>query len=561
MSRKETSLLGIDLHEGEIRVVQLKVRSNQSTVEKMGRASMPQGAINHGIISNPELVGNALRSLLDSMAVTATHAVIGLPNDGLSVRTFAVPPAPEGELRMIVEGEVNHHGLIRGVGGAFAFVKLNSDLQPDSNHAWSEDTKIWMDSKHGKVKPNLVTVFAVEQDSINALRDAMTVANLTIEAIEPASYSMYRAILNAEPPQTTFFTVMVSGASTDICVVDQGHLVAFRRIDIGARALAGDNLHSSEFAFAGVNLAAYADEPREAGTRISILNSSALETFSTEVHRTLYYYQREYPNLAMCEKVVLASDDSRLDMLSEELGKTLGFTVDTARPFSSLGDHSSFESSFADRFELVACTAIGLGLHGNILNRAPRIDLFASERNAVADIVSKRNFRGSILTSVMAVVLGIAGCSVYYSQIAKLDADAKNAQAQEQLVKSAIDIKVQERHKQADQYRAFRKLGIPVTAILDSIAGAVAPGTGLTSVNVTNNQAVVIDGEAVNEASMLNTVKALQDCPLLQDLRISWFRQSTNEKPNGPKTGAISFEFKGKTVTLDRIQQGEDKVS
>ncbi|MDR3691949.1 MAG: pilus assembly protein PilM [Fimbriimonas sp.] len=548
MPRKELSTLGIDLNELEIRVIQVRTRGSQPFIEKVGRAAMPAGAIECGVVTRPGLVSEALRSLLNSMEVSSHRVAIGVSGDAVSQRTITVPPAPDEDLASIVRGEVEDHQLVKTAFGAYAYIRLSSECQPAMSHTWTQDNEIWIDSRTSKFKQDLVTVFAIEQETISAIRDAIEGAGLTVEIIEPTQYAMYRSIQLATGLNGTFFGVMVGPSNTDIAVVCKGQLVAYRRIDTGSRAITGDYAPTSEYSYAGIRMSAYADEPHEVVNPDSRLNSLSLEEFSTEVHRTIYYYQREYPDLSQCEQVVLAVDDSRLENLASELSSRLGLTVERARPFGTSLDNPVDQSPFASRAEVVCSAAYGLAMDGIQISKVPRIDLFTEERNAVQNVESKRNFKGSIIVSLLAAAIGIAGVSLYSGQIAQLQSEVKQISTEATQIRSQIDLAVQSRQQQADQYKAFRKRGLPITQILDSIADSVGPGAGLTSVNVSPDRTVVITGEADTETSMLSMMNALNSCPLLQNVKIDWFKQMPQEKAPG-----ITFEFRGTTVTSAQV--------
>ena len=550
MSKKPQSLIGIELHENEIRIVQVVSKANQTSINKMGRIAMPAGCIAYGLVIEPERISEAIKGLLASMNITSTYAAVGVPDECVPVRTLAVPPAPDGELNVIVAGEVDDNHLIRNPNGSYGFVKMSHQSQPEDTHGWDEGAEVWIDSHVSKTRPEMVTVFATEQEVIKGYQAAVEGAGLTITRMEPTHYASYRALMAAEGPSSTFFAIITGPVNTDIAVVSDGQLVAFRRIEIGSRLLTGDNVTSDQYAYLKSVSATSGDT--DTPTRDPRLDRSAVESFSTEVHRTIYYYQREYPSLSECERIITAVDDSRLDRLWEEVGQRLGMNVEAARPFGNCIDRTTVNASFASRFESVGSTAFGLAIEGSVLERAPVIDLFRFERIAAKDDDSKRYLRVSIVASVLAVLLGIGACTVYRSNIYLMDRDIQVAKNASSIAKSAIDLKVKERHSQADQYRSLRKNAIPATEVLDAIAGSISTGTGLDSVTVALDQTVIIDGQSIDESSMLGTIKSLQDCPLIHDLRINWFHQSSPEKGSN-----ISFEFRGKTVTADRLKNPE----
>src|SRR5471030_1062565 len=126
MAGKEPTILGIGLHEQEIRIVQINVRSNRPSLGKIGRAPMPEGGVMNGRVLQPSSVAVAIRLLLNSMGIgTAARVVVGVLGDGTTVRTMSVPRVPYHELPTIIAGEVNHYGLVHTEGGTYSFIRLN----------------------------------------------------------------------------------------------------------------------------------------------------------------------------------------------------------------------------------------------------------------------------------------------------------------------------------------------------------------------------------------------------------------------------------------------------
>jgi len=552
MSKKPTSIIGIELHDSEIRIVEVSNKTGQPTINKMGRIPMPVGNLSYGLVHHDQPIIEAVKGLIASMNITATHAVVGLPDECVPVRTFAVPPVHNDELNIIVAGEVDDNHLLRNEGGAFGFVKMSNQSQPDETHGWDQGAEVWIDSHVSKNRPDMVTVFAAERDLIKGYQSIIEGAGLSITRMEPAHYASYRALLHSEGKSSKFFGIITGTANTDIAVVSEGQLIAFRRIEIGSQMLFGNSVGTEQYAH--LKSLNPNDTDSSAPARSSRFDRTALEAFSTEIHRTIYYFQREYPALSDCEKIIMAIDDVRIDGIWEEIGSRLGMNVELARPFGTAIDRSPGAMASANRFETVGSTAFGLALDGQSLEQAPSIDLFRFERLAAKDDSSKRNLRFSIVASVVAVFLGIGTCMAYRSNIYLMEREIQSFKNTTSMAKSAIDQKVKGRHDQADLYRSLRKNAIPAVEVLDGIAGSIAGGTGLQSVAVGVDQSVVIDGLAVDESSMLATIKGLQDSPLIHDLRINYFHQADQGKGS-----AISFELKGKTVTADHLKVADLK--
>jgi type IV pilus assembly protein PilM len=565
MARKEPTILGIDLHEQEIRVVQVNVRSNKPSFGKIGRAPMPEGAVLNGRILHPGPVAVALRLLLNSMGIGSTgRVVVGVLGDGTTLRTMSVPPVPDHELPTIIAGEVNHYGLVHTAGGAYSYLRLNphnrgSSPETKGSAAPGDKRETWLDPEAGDQNPAVVTVVAVEEDILNSLRETIEQANLTIEAIEPTQYAMFRTIMFAAGSSATLFALMVSPANTDVAFVHKGMIVGYRRIDIGSRLLTLEYTTTTDAPGApqptAIATDAYAHaSPTSQGGGGSSLNRLAVESLSLEVQRTLNYYQREFPSAAIEDHVYLAIDDARIDEVAGELSLSLGVAVEPIRP-SVNAQESNDSAESGSALSPIYSAAFGLAVHGQtIMGRVPRLDLFSKQRAGVQQAETQRNFRGSIITSLFAIALGTTGYLLYHKQITSLEVETNNTTARTMAIKSKTGEALMERHKQEEQYKALRSEGIPVTEIIDYLANSFKPGNGLDTLSIAPDLSVTVMGQSVNEALMIDLYQTLQRCPVLTGMKIVRFGKMPPEQGVG-----VSFEIDGKAVSVGRIRLPEEK--
>jgi Tfp pilus assembly PilM family ATPase len=564
MARKEPSILGIDLHEQEIRVVQVNVRSNRPTLGKIGRAPMPEGAVMNGRVLHPGPVAVALRLLLNSMGIGPTaRAVIGVLGDGTTLRTMSVPPVPDHELPTIIAGEVNHYGLVRTAGGAYSFLRLNPHNRTTPAERATQDSgdkrETWLDPEAGDQNPAVVTVVAVEEEILTSLRETIEQANLTIEAIEPTQYGMFRTIMSTAGAGATLFALMVSPANTDVAFVHKGLIVGYRRIDIGSRLLALEYTTNADAPGSPGPVALGVDafgntHPPSQGERSGSLNRLAVESLSLEVQRTLNYYQREFPAAAIEDHVFLAIDDARIDDVARELTLSLGVSVEAIRPALNAQDSPDSADTGAALSSIYAA-AFGLAVHGQpIMGRVPRIDLFTKQRAGVQQAETQRNFRGSVITSLLAIALGTIGYFLYHKQIADLQVATNDTTARTMQIKGKTSDALMQRRKQEDQYKALREEGVPVTEILDYLANSFRPGSGLDSILIQPDLSIAIQGESINEELMIDTYQTLQRCPVMTNMRIVKFAKLPPEMGVG-----VGFEVDGKAVSVGRIRLAEEK--
>ena len=548
MARKDSSILGVDLHEQEIRIVEIGLRSNKPFLGKIGRAPMPEGAILNGHVQHVGPIAVALRLLLNSMGITGSaNVVFNILGDSITLRTLSVPPVPDKELPSIIAGEVSHYQLIHTPAGAYSFLRLSPPTRSSSSET-GDKRETFLDPEVAELNPAVVTVMAVEEDVLFALGDTAEQANLAVEAMEPAQYGMFRCLLTNAGPTPTLFGLMVNPANTDIVFVHKGQIVGYRRIDIGSRLLTLQYGTTAESpAGAAPRPFAYDEIRGPTVQHGGDLNRLAVHSLSLEVQRTLNYYQREFPESTSEDNVYIAIDDSRLEGLAKDLTFELGLNVDLVQPSLTVVEPGGAPDPNA--LSPVYAAAFGLAMQGQILSRVPRLDLFSQQRAGVRKAETQRNFRGSILTSVLAISLGVSGFFLYHRQIIDLEKETTETNAKVAAIKDEMNTVVQKRLKKEKQYQELRNEGTPVGAVMDYISSNIKPGTGLQSVSIGNDLTVTINGEAVDEEHLISTNQFLQNSPLLVGMQILNFHQLQNQEGDG-----IGFQMVGKTISLGRIR-------
>lgn len=530
---------------------------------------MPDGAVMNGRILHTAPVAVALRLLLNSMGITATaRAVVGVLGDGTILRTMSVPPVPEHELPTIIAGEVNHYGLVHTAGGAYSFLRLQPHTRPataDQKSALELEDKreTWLDPDSEGQNPSVVTVFAVEEDVLYSIRDTIEQANLTVEAVEPAQYAMFRSVMFTAGPGATLFAMMISPANTDVAFVNKGIIVGYRRIDIGSRLLTLEYGTTTDSPGAPVPTSMdssnpYAQGPGQQsrpGEGVGGLNRLAIESLSLEVQRTLNYYQREFPSAPIEDNVYLAVDDVRCEGIARELTLSLGVSVEAMRPSASAQEPHEQGGGSGGALSSIYAASFGLAMQGQaMLGRVPRIDLFSKQRAGVQQADTRRNLSGSIFVSALAILGAGASYFLYHKQIVALEAEITQTQARTAQIKGQIDAEISKRRRLDDQYKALRSEGVPITEIIDSIASCIKPGTGLDSVVIAPDLTVTIDGQSINDQLMIDTIEALQKSPVLYDMRIIRFGELSPEQGIG-----VGFEMVGKALSAGKIRLPEDK--
>ncbi|RYG27101.1 hypothetical protein EON82_00675 [bacterium] len=534
MARKVTSLLGIDLEDYEVRVVEIRYRLGKPSIAQIARAPIPPGAVSRGIVVEPGLVAVALRRLLDSMNFEKAEAVFGVADSQTLFRAFTVPFCSEEELPTIVEGEIEHHNLVHSDEGLHDFFRLHSPAPVEG-------------------EPISLTVVAANESATNGLREVAERAGVTIAAIEPSSLAMLRSAALSIPASQVTFVMLVGTTATDTAFFIGGRLTAFRRIEVGSNSLV-QNMAPALGLEQSPTAVEWGEESYTAGrgdgSNLQISDNS-VDRLANETRHTLEYLRRRYPDFAVFDRIHLVVNQSWFDALPQMLEGRLGSDVELVR--LPAGDYDAPDAilNLAGPEALRFMTAYGLAAYEAVPTgiRLPEVDLFSKQRKVARRAGSKRNFLGSILVSAVAIVLGVTGLVLFNRQISRVDAETKLLTHQTEEVRGKIDLVVAARLKKAAQYKALRKEGIPLGVVMDYVVGSIRPGVGLKSVAVGDDLGVKITGDALTESDLIETTRNLQNSPVLSGITVNQF-----SRPAKMAGTPVAFELSAKTVTAARLK-------
>ncbi|HRK21933.1 MAG TPA: hypothetical protein PLX06_08995, partial [Fimbriimonadaceae bacterium] len=122
--RQRRSLVGVEIYETEVRIVETRFTSGKPVVSAAGAAHLPEKCLVDGEVVRVDAVAFAIRKLLESLRVETRDAIIGIPFAGFTTRSLKLPPTPQEELAVLIEGEVRHFDILRSPDGAYDYFKI-----------------------------------------------------------------------------------------------------------------------------------------------------------------------------------------------------------------------------------------------------------------------------------------------------------------------------------------------------------------------------------------------------------------------------------------------------
>ena len=233
-------LIGIDIGSQQIKIAELRPGKNGLAVTALGLGPTPAGVIQNNIITDPKLMGKAIKQLMRESGITVKRAVGCISGqNAVVVRIIEVPRMTDAELKETMKWEVERHV-------PFAPSETVLDYQPLTPRT--------LEAANG---PNMEVLLAVvQQDAVNNYLDTLFAAGLDPVAIDIEPLAVSRPLLDLHEgrpvirPQSlpgepfletgyaeTVAIINLGASNTDIAVFQNGQLTFPRPLP-----LAGDSL-------------------------------------------------------------------------------------------------------------------------------------------------------------------------------------------------------------------------------------------------------------------------------------------------------------------------------
>src|SRR5580704_8383270 len=201
--------IGIDFGSSELKAVQFAASARGPVLEHVYKVPTPANSIKDGVVTDPPLVGEALRQLITEGAFTAKRTVTAVAGPTVVVRQVTMPVMSDRELRESTKYEAER-------------------FLPYSVDEAQIDAKILGRSDDGQNMD--VLVIAAQKDLVLSQASAIQFAGLTAGVVEVEPFSMRRAMIAEDDPRFAQNIAIINiGAATTSINITKAGLVPFTR--------------------------------------------------------------------------------------------------------------------------------------------------------------------------------------------------------------------------------------------------------------------------------------------------------------------------------------------
>lgn len=337
---KRRGLLGVELSSSSVKIVELKISSNRSLLQRAHVVPIPPGKMAMGKIEDQEGLASELDSIWSSLNIKNRNISLALPGNLTILRRSRIPYVPPEEVEKAVKWEIEKTL-------PFKLEEIHFDFHVYEFHEGESIDLIYVLGK---------------KNIIESYQQLFQIANINLEVLDSAFLALANtAIVNYDELADILFMVIDIGEeSSNILVIKNNRILCSRNIEVGGILVnqtlaqkAGCTLEEAE----QLKLSGDADEAilREA--------SRALATkIYGEVVVSLNYSQNLLGTQEQVDRIYSTGGASNTPFLVTELNELLNADVGTLSPVRKVDMDPQLDPTYIDDISTRIPVAMGTAL-------------------------------------------------------------------------------------------------------------------------------------------------------------------------------------------------------
>ena len=299
--------VGLEIDSGVIRAVELSGSAASPRLNGMASIALPPGAVEEGMIVNPDEVSGALNQLWKSGDIKHRRVLLGVSNQGVLVRYTTIPKVPKDKMDNVIRFHAQ-------------------ELLPIPLESVVMDYMVIGERDEEEKTQLEILLVAARLDMLNSFMSALDQASLEPVDVDVSTLALMQVLPDAAKDRTVTVVNVANGLSNILVSVNNTPKLA-RLVSVKIKDLAEQT---------GLPLENVLQEAVRHDYYKSWLRNLVSETRSS-----LTYFQNQ-SNSSNIEAIILNGRGARLPGIAAALEGSLGLPVKIINPLSGLQNAGRF---------------------------------------------------------------------------------------------------------------------------------------------------------------------------------------------------------------------------
>jgi type IV pilus assembly protein PilM len=312
-AKKEQYPLGLDIGSHSIKISQVTKAGDDFKLLSLGSAKLPEGAVEDGILQEPEEVAKIIANLLTNLKLKEKRVAISISGYSVIVKKINLAVMEKKDLDEYIQAEVGQYI-------PFDIEDVYLDYQDlHTNTADYDRTDVMLVA----AKKEVVDGYLAMLQSAGLKVVIVDIGAFALENIFDANYSLDENVV----------LVDIGATKMSINIVSQGISVLARDVVVGSRQLTDQIQNRFGVSVEEAEGLKMGFEPVEEKQKdLEEIFANTCTQWALEMKKAIDLYYTNNPDMAL-NKIILCGGGSKIQGLDQFFAEEIGLEVETLNPF------------------------------------------------------------------------------------------------------------------------------------------------------------------------------------------------------------------------------------
>lgn len=340
----KNQVVGLDIGSRCIKVAEVAEAKKGWTLKKFGAIDIEPGAIEEGVVKDPQAVSNAIRKLYKNYSIKQPNVAISIGGYSVIVKNITIQSMPEEQLYDSINFEAEQYI-------PFDINDVNIDFQ------------ILGEAENNPNQMNVLLV-AAKKDMINDYINLIDMAGLNLCIIDIDAFALQNAYeLNYGAQSGNVALIDIGASKTSVNILKNNLSVFLRDVSLGCNqiyqrisAIANCTLPEAE------NIILSAKPDKLSAEELRRIVSSSVNDWCDEIRRALDFFYSTNPEDRI-QQIVLSGGAANMKEFREQLALQSSAEVKVINPFESINiTREQMDDAYLKQLAPQAAISMGLAI-------------------------------------------------------------------------------------------------------------------------------------------------------------------------------------------------------
>lgn len=344
MAKKENLIVGVDIGSHAVKICQLQKTGQTYRLLAVGSAAIPPGAVEDGVLQEPEEVGKAIAALLKNLKIKSTKVGISISGYSVIVKKINLESMDDETLASYIKAEAEQY------------------IPFDLDDVYLDFQKL--PSKKEGSDRNDVMLVAAKKEVINDYIDMLTNLKLTTVLVDVDGFALENIWETVSVKIENIALVDIGASKMNINIISEGVSVLARDIVVGSEQLTDQLASALDVDYANAEKVKLGIVPPPPGDEESIerIFNKTCTQWVLEIKKALDLYLANNPEKPI-HSIVLSGGGSKVNGLNEYIERETGLRVLAFNPFDKMiCDDKKFDPKYLNSIAPEMAIAVGLAI-------------------------------------------------------------------------------------------------------------------------------------------------------------------------------------------------------